>query len=178
MFKKQGTKPMEYKESLYLQSLLQMNIILYPNQIGENKTRENIRKSLVSFIEGKCTKEGYVQPNSIDIKSYSSGIVKGDTIEFSVIFNCNTSNPAENTIIHCIVKSITKAGIHAEAFDEKGNIPITIFVARDHYVKTHDFQNIKEHEKIQIKVIGSRFELNDERIEVLGEIYTNYTNTT
>ena len=66
----------EYQERLYITSLLEANIALFPNQIGQNKTKDNLRNMLASYFEGKCIHEGYVQPNSITIKSYTCGIVK------------------------------------------------------------------------------------------------------
>jgi DNA-directed RNA polymerase subunit E'/Rpb7 len=167
-----NAKKYEYQERLYITSLLEMNIALYPNQIGENKTRENLQKIITNTIEGKCIREGYVQPKSVRINHYSSGIVKGELIEFNVVFVCNTSNPVEGTHIQCTVKSVTKAGIHAEAFDSEGNIPISLFVARDHFVKNPQFQKVKETDVIMINVIGTRFEMNDDCIEVLGELIT------
>lgn len=170
--KTNNAKKYEYQERLYIKSLLEMNIALYPNQIGENKTRENLHKTIIHTIEGKCIREGYVQPKSVRISHYSSGIVKGELIEFNVVFECNTSNPAEGTHIQCTVKSVTKAGIHAEAFDSQGNIPIALFVARDHFVENPQFQKVKEKDVITINVIGTRFEMNDDCVEVLGELIT------
>ena len=52
--KPNNAKKYEYQERLYIKSLLEMNIALYPNQIGENKTRENLHKTIIHTIEGKC----------------------------------------------------------------------------------------------------------------------------
>ena len=163
----------EYQERLYIRNLLEMNVILFPNEIGQNKTRQNLQDSISQKIGGKCIEEGYVQPGSVDVKQYSSGLVKGDTVEFNVVFQCYTSNPVEGTNIECTIKSITKAGIHAEAFDSKGHMPVAVFVARDQFVETPLFQKYTDEtigQTITTKVIGTRFELNDECVEVLGEL--------
>jgi len=162
-----------YQERLYIVNLLEMNVVLYPNEIGQTRTRENLKMSIVKKIEGKCTEEGYIRPGSVEVKQYSAGIVKGDMVEFTVVFQCYSSNPVEGTIIECVIKSITKAGIHAEARDSYGNVPITVFIARDHFVEQKAYQEITETSldtKVFVKVIGTRFELNDDCVEILGEL--------
>ena len=162
-----------YQDRLYIVNVLEMNVVLYPNEIGQTRTRENLKMSIVKKIEGKCTEEGYIRPGSVDVKQYSAGIVKGDMVEFNVVFQCYSSNPVEGTIIECVVKSITKAGIHAEARDFNGNVPVTVFIARDHFVEQKAYQDITEtliETKVYVKVIGTRFELNDDCVEILGEL--------
>ena len=168
--KPNNNKEYKYEERLYMRTMLEVQIALFPTEIGQNKTRTNLQQTIVDLVEGKCICEGYVQPNSVRVHQYSSGIVKGDKIEFTVVFECNTANPMEGTHIQCTVKSVTKAGIHADAYDKQGNIPITVFVARDQFVENPSFQQVKEKDIITVSVIGSRFELNDYCVEVLGEI--------
>lgn len=168
----QGNRPItDSNESIYMKNLLEMKIVLSPNEIGENTTKTNLTSIISSHIEGKCIREGYVKPKSVKITQYSCGLVKGQYVEFAVIFECLTCIPVEGTWIkQCKVRSITKAGIHADAYDNHGNIPVTVFVARDHFTTNSYFNSIKENDMINIKVIGNRFELNDECIEVLGNL--------
>ena len=60
--------------------MLETNVVLLPNEIGENITKNNIRTIIVSQIEGKCCREGYVKPNTIKIIDYTSGIINGKNI--------------------------------------------------------------------------------------------------
>jgi len=169
--KRDGQQINNSNESLYMKNLLEMKVVLSPMEIGENTTKQNITHIISSHIEGKCIREGYVKPKSVKITQYSCGLVKGEFVEFSVLFECLTCIPVEGTWIkQCKVRSITKAGIHADAYDNHGNIPVTVFVARDHFNTNSYFNSIKENDMINIKVIGNRFELNDECIEVLGNL--------
>ena len=133
---------------------------------------ENLKSILLKYIseqyEGKCIVEGYIKKNSIDIISYSSGTCKGDKIEFNVIFKCFICNPVEGKIISCIAKHITKAGIRAVLKDEDN--PLTIFISRDHNNATQYFNSIDIENEIQIKVIGQRYELNDNNISIIAEL--------
>lgn len=159
------------KDVLYNSTMLEMKVTLLPSQIGKVVTKENLRDSIEYFIGGKCIEEGYVQPQTVDLKTYSSGSLKGDKVEFHVVFECKTYRPAEGTWIYgCHVKSVTKAGIHANIYDKLNNVPATVFVIRDHLGNKPQFNDIQENDRINIKVIGSRFELNDPCVEILGDL--------
>ena len=160
-----------HNDVLYSTNILEMKVALLMSQIGTNATKSNLQKTIAHFIGGKCIEEGYVQPNSIQIKTYSSGSFKGDRVEFHVVFSCKTYHPVEGAWIHqCKVKSVTKAGIHANVYDTQNNVPATVFVIRDHFATNHYFNQIKEDDAIDVKVIGSRFELNDPCVEILGNL--------
>lgn len=169
------TKQTQMSNPLYLKNLLEMKVTLLPMEIGENQTKPNLQRIIQSKIEGKCTREGYVRPKSVNIRNYSSGLVKGERIEFTVVFECYTCNPAEGTIlVDCVIKSVTKAGLHCNVLDEFSNIPVTIFVARDQCIQDRQFQKIDENDigkKVNVKVIGNRFELNDDCVEVLAALH-------
>jgi hypothetical protein len=75
-------------------------------------------------------------------------------------------------VLDATVKTITKAGIHATVEDDEGNSPITVFVARDHYQGDKQFNTITEGQAILVRVIGSRFELNDQYICVIANLDT------
>ena len=95
-------------------------------------------------------------------------------IEFQVVFECLICQPVEGMLIDCKVKTITKAGIHAEVIDNEGNIPLTIFVARDHHISDKFFSNIKDNATIKVSTIGTRFELNDPYISVIAKLVEVY----
>ena len=71
--------------------------------------------------------------------------------------------------LSCLAKTNTKAGITAESAYEKPS-PIIVFIARDHHYSNSYFADIKEGDKINVRVIGQRFELNDKSISIIGEL--------
>lgn len=157
--------------NLYSNSIINTKVTLFPTEIGTIKTKENLQKTIAFYVEGKCTDQGYIKPKSVQIINYSSGNIKGDKIEFEVTFECKVCNPPEGMWLNdCIVKSKTKAGIHAHVVDDAGNTPITCFVLKEHFKDNNDFDNIEEEQKITVKIIGSRFELNDNCVEVIGNL--------
>jgi len=160
------------EHNLYSRNMLEMKVILLPQEIGENKTVKNLKQKIVNTIEGKCIEEGYVKPNSVKILRYSSGLVKTQFIEFSVVFECKTCNPTEGLMLYnCICTSVTKGGIHANIYDNNRNIPVTVYIHRDQFAENRTFQSINKDDVFDIKVIGARFELNDPCVEIIGEIW-------
>ena len=156
-------------QSIYSRCLITRNIALPITTIGKNIT-EIIEENIKACFEGKCVVEGYIKPNSSKIITYSSGIiVKGNCVSFEVVFECDVCFPVEGMLITCVAKNITKAGIRAESAVDIPS-PIVVFVTKDHHYNSTYFSEIKEGDKINVRVIGQRFELNDKYISIIAEL--------
>jgi DNA-directed RNA polymerase subunit E'/Rpb7 len=173
----EATKPIQSKykkkinkiETIYSRCLITRNITLPITAIGKN-IKETIEENVKTSFEGKCIVEGFIKPNSSNIITYSSGlIIKGNTISFEVVFECEVCFPVAGMIISCTAKNITKAGIKAESANDIPS-PIIVFIVKDHHYNNSYFNEIKEGDKINVRVIGQRFELNDKYISIIGEI--------
>ena len=156
-------------QTVYTRCLINRKIVLPITSIGKN-LQEVIEDNVKANFEGKCLVEGYIKDNSCKIITYSSGIInRGNYISFEVVFECEVCFPVEGMIIQCVAKNVTKAGIRAEsAYDVPS--PIVVFVAKDHHFNVPHFAEIQEGDKINIRVIGQRFELNDKYISIIGEL--------
>jgi DNA-directed RNA polymerase subunit E'/Rpb7 len=154
---------------VYIKSMLTTKVILAIGEIGQN-LKQNLEKKIAAKIEGKCGVEGFIQPKSVNIKTYSNGVVNGGFVEFQIVFECMICRPVEGMLIECVVKTITKAGIHAEVVGKDGVKPIVAHIARDHNYNDLRFNSVKEKDEIMIKVLGVRFELNDPYITVIGKL--------
>lgn len=154
---------------VYIKSLLNSKVVLSIREIGKN-VKQNLERKIASQLEGKCIVEGFIQQGSVKIVSYSSGNVISDLIEFHAVYECMVSHPVEGMLIQASSKTITKAGIHAQVIDDDGNIPITVFVAKDHHHIDQMFNSVTENDNITVKVIGTRYELNDPYICVIAKL--------
>jgi len=161
---------------VYNKSVLDTKVILFVTEVGKN-IKTNLENKISLKIGGKCITEGYIKPGSIHIINYSSGSINGDFIEYHVLFECMVCLPVEGMLIECVSKTITKAGIHAQVVDEDSNMPVTVFVARDHHQIDNKFLSVKENTKITVRVIGIRFELNDKCICVIANLTENISET-
>ena len=168
MSKKPVKKSSKRGKSLWMKNVLTRNIVIPFKSIGGNII-EIIKKKLELTLYNKCCPEGYIKNGSINILTHSSGEVKASDILFTVMFECLICRPVEGQVIKVKAKNITKAGIRA-IYDKEEISPITVFIARDHHYNNEEFSQKKEDDDIKIKVIGIRYELNDETISVLGEL--------
>ena len=153
--KQQDTKKIY---GVYIKSLLTSKMYLSMNEVGKN-VKQNLERMISKQTEGKCIPEGFIRPGSAKVVSYSAGVINNEKVEFQVVYECMICNPVEGMLIEAVVKTVTKAGIHAEVIDdESGAIPIVAFSA------------VKENMKIVVRVIGNRFELFDKNIWVIGKL--------
>lgn len=157
---------------VYVPSVLTSKVSLHITEVGQN-LKTSLQNVISQKNEGKCIVEGYIKPNSVKVINYSSGVVCGEMITFETMYECMVSHPVEGMLIECEAKTITKAGIHAEVVDDEGNVPITVFIARDHHYTQSYFNNVKENEQIKVSVIGIRFELNDPYICAIAKLVDN-----
>ena len=156
-------------QSVYSRCLITRKIVLPITSIGKN-LQEVIEENIKANFEEKCVVEGYIKPNSSKIITYSSGIIqRGNNISFEVVFECDVCFPVEGMLIQCVAKNITKAGIRAESANDVPS-PVVVFIAKDHHFNVPHFSEIQEGDKINVRVIGQRFELNDKYISIIGEL--------
>jgi DNA-directed RNA polymerase subunit E'/Rpb7 len=167
-FAKSKKRDMKIKD-IYSRCLITKSVRLPMTAVNKN-IRGTIEKMISSEFEGKCMNEGFVKPGSSKIITHSSGMIeRGIHIVFEVVFECLVCFPVEGALLSCVAKNITKAGIRAESADESPS-PVVIFIARDHNYANTYFSTIQEGDKMMVRVIGQRFELNDKYISIIAEL--------
>ena len=162
--KKDNIRP----DVIYSRCTIVRTVQLDMKQVGK-ALKGSLEKKIKAEIEGRCIVEGYVKKNSAKVVSFSNGEVKGEMIHFQTVIECMVCFPVEGMIVQCTAKNITKAGIRAEIQGEETS-PIVCFISRDHHINSSQFASINENDLIMVKIIGQRFELNDNFISVIGEI--------
>ncbi len=155
------------QDSLYNKILISKSIPVHISHVGNN-IKETLEKIISLEIEGKCIVEGYIKPNTVNLITFSSGLVKGDNVIFETVLECYVCSPVEGMKIKCVAKHINKAGIRAELNETPS--PVIIFIARDHNYNIPGFSDVKENDTITARIIGQRFELNDTYIAIIAEL--------
>ena len=173
IFKPKTRQPMSKKRtkssvSLFTNITCVKNVILPLHSVGKNIVSK-LKEELIASYEGICSTDGFVKPDSLGILTYSSGKLIDGHVELKVTCQMEVCDPAEGFVLSCIAKNITKAGIRAVTKDYEPS-PLVVFIARDHHHMNKKFQNVSENDIIQVKIIGKRYELNDEYISVIGEL--------
>jgi len=118
-------------------------------------------------LEGKCRNEGYLSIGSMTLESYSGGLLYADSVSFDVKFKADVCNPEIDSISDCKIINNTKIGIRG-IYQEVDN-PIVFFVSREHN-PSKNFDEYFIGQTIKVKIIGTRFELNDLSISSISEI--------
>jgi len=133
--------------------------------------KQLLTKELSKQLEGRCSIEGYICPNSISISTYSCGTLNGANIIFDILAECLICFPDEHSIIKCVARTITQAGIRAGAMDlNTGCVsPIEVFLSRDMNMKNNElFTRIEENDILTVEIIGRRFVLHDTHVTVIA----------
>ena len=153
-------------DHLYTESIIQEKIKIQFNKVSNNMTRY-FESYAEKKMERRCRNEGYIRAGSSSVISYSTGLLNSDSIIYNVVYSVDVCYPYESMEIECKIKNITKIGIRAVITEH--NNPIVLFISREHN-PDKDFDQYKENDYIKVKVLGHRFELNDEYISVIGEL--------
>lgn len=119
-------------------------------------------------LEGSCMDAGFVKRESIKLISRSIGVTNainssGD-IYFDVVFSADIFNPQPGETVEVIVEKVNKLGVLAHGVNK---LPICVIIARQHHNDT--FKECNEKEKIQCEIVGSRFNMYDKEIQVIGK---------
>ena len=154
--------------NVYSLSQITKSISLPINAIGKG-LHQTVERTIAAMVEGKCIVEGFVKTGSVRVITYSSGLVKADSVLFNVVFECSVCYPVAGMLMNCVARNITKAGIRAESSEETPS-PFVLFIARDHYYASDYFNSIEEKEKFTARVIAQRFELNDKYVSIIAEL--------
>jgi DNA-directed RNA polymerase subunit E'/Rpb7 len=117
-------------------------------------------------FEGRCSPEGFIQPNSITIVDYSLGrtnYIKGG-VDYDVKFQADVCMPHTGQKFKAPVTVRSKVGIHAET------PPIKVLVPRDLHIGNEEFEGVKVGEEIEFEVIGAQFKQQDKDIVVVAKL--------
>ena len=106
-------------DSLYHPTLIQHKVCLPFSEIHDfNNLRGQLMRHVSAQMSGKCIAEGFVKPDSCNIRSHSVGLFAGGNISFNLEIECMLCCPEEGTVMKCVAKTVTQAGIRAHACTE------------------------------------------------------------
>jgi DNA-directed RNA polymerase subunit E'/Rpb7 len=158
--------------ALFTQQQIKRRLVIPFHRIKQHvDVKQLLVKELANQLEGRCSIEGYIIPNSISISTYSCGTLNAANIIFDIVADCLICFPEERSVIKCITRTITQAGIRAGATGLcTGCIsPIEVFLSRDMNMKHGElFNRIEESDILTVEVIGRRFVLHDTHVTVIA----------
>ena len=153
------------KESLFYTGAFNQAINISCESLAQNINIDDIiLENLKHEVGDKCIKHGFISKDSIKINKRSIGLLNSSrfdgSLNYDISYTAEACNPTIGQIISCKVKSKNKMGILAECN------PIIVVVS--------DLSNIDREieieDEVEIKLLGTRFDLFDKNITAIGTI--------
>ena len=120
------------------------------------------------LLEGKCSKHGYVIPDSLELLSRSMGSAEKGRFTSDFLYYLKVLgkvyNPPDGLQVEGEVIRKNKMGLYVIIKDA-----IRIMVPRDLHIGNEEFDSIEIGDKIVIEIKESRFQVNDTHILSIGE---------
>jgi len=155
------------EKDIYFHSLIKRRINLRPQFLDEH-LNTNIENILKNEVEGKCIKEGYIVPSTIEIKKRSIGNLCSNQFTGNVIYDITYSakicNIPLNSVIRAKVMKMNENGIKAVLG------PLMIYIQKELHQNKDVFKTITYGDEIDILVINKSFDLGSKDITVMGKL--------
>jgi len=149
-------------------------IILTPNEL--NKNFENtILAKIKTTLENSCSKHGYIKKDSIKIIKRSPGYIKESHFNGNIAYDLNCiaeiCNPAQDSIVKCIVKAKNNLGLLAIGkYEDMAILEVIIPKITSGILSDVNIDNINIGDEINVVVCGKKFTLYDKMISIIGRI--------
>ena len=142
-----------------------------------NKDIDNlILIKLKEKYENKCSENGFVIEDSIEINKRKIGKIKTisnkSCISYDVLYSANIIYPTEGDEMEIIVDRVNKMGvlgyININDNDFEGS-PLIIIIPSEYFNETtRDINSITKFQKINVKVLGCRIKFNSKKIQIVA----------
>lgn len=150
-------------------SFFETKIALTPRDMGRDITNLDslIEEKIKTQFEGKCSRNGYVVPNSVKLISRSMGMVEKGRFTGDILFyteaEARVLQPPDGVIIEGEVIRKNKMGIYVNYKDA-----IRVMIPRDLHIGDNDFDAIQVGETVEVEIKKSRYQVNDTSILSVG----------
>lgn len=152
-------------DPLFERRELTRKVHLYSKTLQQNMLQP-LLSQLRTNLEGHCSSEGYIQPQSITILKYSVGrsnYTKGG-IDYEVTFQADVCFPHRGQVFRATTDLRSKIGIHAVL------PPLKILIPRDLHIGNQEFESIEVGKEIEFEVINAVFKQMDKDIIIIGNL--------
>lgn len=146
-----------------------------------SKDIETIDKLLEEKIktqyEGRCSRNGYVVPESVKLVSRSIGIVEKGRFTGDILYYAEATStvlqPPDGFILVGEVIRKNKMGMYVNYKDA-----IRVMIPRDLHIGDEDFESVNVGESVRVEIKKSRYQVNDTSILSVGVYRGRVTDAT
>jgi hypothetical protein len=159
---------------LFMPIKFNTTVILTPNEL--NKHFENsILAKIKATLENSCSKHGYIKKDSIKIIKRSPGYIKEAHFNGNIAYDLNCiaeiCNPAQDSMVKCIVKAKNNLGLLAIGkYEDMAILEVIIPKITTGILSDVNIDNINIGDEINVIVCGKKFTLYDKMISIIGRI--------
>ena len=131
-----------------------------------------VADKLRARLEGRCSRHGFVVPETIKVLSRSMGNLEKGRFTGSIIFHVQAEgmvlNPPDGAILQGEVIRKNKMGIYVSYRDA-----IRVIVPRDLHIGNEAFEAVEIGETVEVEIRKSRFQVNDPYILSVGSFVSS-----
>ena len=138
-----------------------------------------IKYHMKNLYEKKCSKNGYVIPDTLEIVQRSIGkliVISGVSyIQYGVNYKIKSIMPCKDDIYECIIDSITRMGVIAylnykeKEDSEIKDSPLLIIIPQEYFTEELKTGDLTIGQKIKARVLDARVKYMSKQIQVVGE---------
>ena len=148
----------------------------------DSNYQERILDKLKEKYEGKCSKFGFIKPDTLQIfkRSYGSFIKEhfNGFIKYEIICKAEVCNPIQGSIIQAVIRNKNQMGILAESSIELNDnkipiLDIIIPIRSVGIISEVNLDNLQIDNVIKIEVVGKKYQLNDKKISIIGRVISS-----
>jgi len=165
---------------IFVESVLQDNVKVHPRYL-DKYIEQHIEEVLKTKYEAKCSKFGFIVPNSIKVVNLEEGFVETHSFHGFVIFKTHFSarlcNPTENSVISSRVVNMNSFGLLCAAGyadDASKEYYVDIIIPRQVKNAVHQSASIIDslcvNDTAYVEIIGKKYQFNSKRICTFGRI--------
>ena len=149
-------------------------IILMPNELNKN-FETTILQKIKSTLENSCSKHGYIKKDSIKVIKRSPGYIKEAHFNGNIAYDLNCiaeiCNPAQDSVVKCVVKAKNNLGLLAIGkYEDMAILEVIIPKITSGILSDVNIDNINVGDEINVIVCGKKFTLYDKMISIIGRI--------
>lgn len=151
-------------------AIFEEKVLLTPSDLRQEITSfdDILLSKMKKSLEGKCSKHGYVIPDSLELLSRSMGSAEKGRFTADFIYYMKAQgkvyNPPDGLQVEGEIIRKNKMGLYVIINDA-----IRIMVPRDLHIGNEDFDRLEIGDKIRIEIKKSRFQVNDTHIMSIGQ---------
>jgi DNA-directed RNA polymerase subunit E'/Rpb7 len=126
-----------------------------------------LERKFATKIENKCSRNGFVLPNTLKILSRSMGYIEKGRFTGNILFHIQAEagvlNPPDGAEMEGDVMRKNKMGMYVNYNDA-----IRIILPRDLHIGNEEFEAVQVGDRVRLEVKKSRFQVNDAYILSVG----------